>query len=447
MSELKKWMVTGNPQARSTSMLSSNVQKYTLYPVKVCKEADNAFNILSLSEDSKIEGYEIMVSEMNLDTGVQFVCIKAQDEINLRYAVSDFNNQYIPFCMDAETHCNGYYYLRRPFLEPLKPWNKTSKPYLKNRGLWTWGHCIYDYRRYIENMVALKLNCLIIWNDYLPVNIKDIIAYAHEWGIRIYLGFAWGWDTHMTDLSKWRDIANSVIGLFREEYRYLDYDGIYFQTFTEHSNNVVDGIIVADAAVQLVNQISEVILKEKPNTAILFGLHATSVMHHIDCLKKLNSNVSIIWEDLGAFPYNYLPERIEGFTKTLALNKKLGNFRSGGFGAVLKGVIALDWNTFEHQAGPFMLGEIPAERLNFPEEKKRIFRYLQARWIVNAHYALEMIRSFKPADFVFCLVEDGYFEKYINLPTALYADMLWNPGKSIENIICDTMLRPDITLL
>lgn len=94
-----------------------------------------------------------------------------------------------------------------------------------------------------------------------------------------------------------------------------------------------------------------------------------------------------------------------------------------------------------------MLGEIPAERLNFPEEKKRIFRYLQARWIVNAHYALEMIRSFKPADFVFCLVEDGYFEKYINLPTALYADMLWNPGKSIENIICDTMLRPDITLL
>lgn len=104
----------------------------------------------------------------------------------------------------------------------------------------------------------------------MPVNIKDIIAYAHEWGIRIYLGFAWGWDTHMTDLSKWRDIANSVIGLFREEYRYLDYDGIYFQTFTEHSNNVVDGIIVADAAVQLVNQISEVILKEKPNTAILF---------------------------------------------------------------------------------------------------------------------------------------------------------------------------------
>lgn len=83
MSELKKWMVTGNPQARSTSMLSSNVQKYTLYPVKVCKEADNAFNILSLSEDSKIEGYEIMVSEMNLDTGVQFVCIKAQDENKL----------------------------------------------------------------------------------------------------------------------------------------------------------------------------------------------------------------------------------------------------------------------------------------------------------------------------------------------------------------------------
>ena len=40
------------------------------------------------------------------------------------------------------------------------------------REMWTWGYVIYDYKGFVDNMVKCKLNTLIVWNDYLPLNIK-----------------------------------------------------------------------------------------------------------------------------------------------------------------------------------------------------------------------------------------------------------------------------------
>ena len=58
------------------------------------------------------------------------------------------------------------------------PYFYSEVPDHKRRSIFTWGHPINDYRNYIENMARLKLNQLIIWNDFVPINAKEIIDYA-----------------------------------------------------------------------------------------------------------------------------------------------------------------------------------------------------------------------------------------------------------------------------
>ncbi len=55
---------------------------------------------------------------------------------------------------------------------PLPDFELNSRPAVKNGGIWTWGHVIYDYRSFIDNMVMLKLNTVTIWNDFLPKNAR-----------------------------------------------------------------------------------------------------------------------------------------------------------------------------------------------------------------------------------------------------------------------------------
>ena len=112
--------------------------------------------------------------------------------------------------------------------KPVEEYELVEKPKIKQRGLWTWGYVIYDYKKYIDNMVTLKFNTLIIWNDYLPVNIRDVISYAHENGVKIYLGFSWGWDTSCGErdaILHTDEISQNVVNTFEKEYLNLDCDG------------------------------------------------------------------------------------------------------------------------------------------------------------------------------------------------------------------------------
>ena len=59
---------------------------------------------------------------------------------------------------------------------------------------------------------------------------------------------------------------------------------------------------------------------------------------------------------MGAFPYHYMPHQIDGFEKIKEHTRKIRDMREGGFGVVLKGVICLDWSTFQHQKGAFSMG-------------------------------------------------------------------------------------------
>ena len=93
------------------------------------------------------------------------------------------------------------------FNEPLPECSYTETTDNKTRSIFTWGHSTNDYRSYIDNMARLKFNEIVFWNDYIPLNIDEIIDYAHSYGIKIILGYSWGW----------REIGNSTGSISSED--------------------------------------------------------------------------------------------------------------------------------------------------------------------------------------------------------------------------------------
>ena len=79
-------------------------------------------------------------------------------------------------------------HLREAF-DALPEFSRTEAPVIENRGVWTWGYVIYDYRRFFDNMARLKMNRLAVWNDVPPINCRQFIPYAHSRGIKVILGF------------------------------------------------------------------------------------------------------------------------------------------------------------------------------------------------------------------------------------------------------------------
>ena len=61
------------------------------------------------------------------------------------------------------------------------------------RSLFTWGYMMDDYRMFFREMARARLNRIIIWNKYPPINSDAIVKEAHDWGVKVYWGFAWGW--------------------------------------------------------------------------------------------------------------------------------------------------------------------------------------------------------------------------------------------------------------
>ena len=444
---MKNWMIAHHNNFKALEKVISAVSKYLPY-VPVCNEEKlEDYNAIELIVDKSIKGVEITVTKADGDS--QSVVIKGEDNANLLYAVSDFKNLYLPYARNAETHGAEIYYLNELFSKPLKPYNYKATPSVKDRGLWLWGYTIYDYRRFIDNMVELKFNTLIIWNDYLPVNLKEVVDYARENYIKIYLGFAWGWDTVVPskiDDAYIQGVYESVLKTYETNYANLDCDGIYFQSFTEHSSEFIGGVPVAEAVTNLVNTVGNKLLQKYSNLKILFGLHYGSVKNRLDAIKKVDDRISIIWEDVGAFPYHYVATKTEGFTKTVEDTLKIRDLReNGGFGVVLKGVICLDWKTFTHYKGNYVLGKAGKNFIKEKAEKQReILRIVQAGWLKNGKYALELIKNFNYDTMVTCLVEDGVFEEIVNLPTALYSAMLWNYNSDFETILFETAMREDV---
>ena len=81
-------------------------------------------------------------------------------------------------------------------------------------------------------------------------------------------------------------------------------------------------------------------------------------------------------------------------------------------------------------------------------EKKRIWRYVQSHWLVNAGACREVIAEYAKAtngQAALCgLVEDSLFEMKIWFPVALFAEMMWNCEKPVSELVTETAQRAGV---
>lgn len=398
------------------------------------------------------EGYSIAVMDSPWNPNMRLLVVAGSDARGTLYGVQE---------MVARVFCGGGLLdgaktRERPLhLESITPFSICEKPAIPRRGLWTWGYVINSYKRYFDNMVRLKMNTITIWNDSAPLNIEEIIDYAHSRGIRVILGFHWGWGYKGSiSIANEEDrikIRNNVLETYRTQYANLKHDGIYFQTLTEHTDLEINGRSTAAWACDLVNDISGKLFELYPDLEIHFGLHATSIGERYKDLLNLNPKVIIDWEDCcGQIPYSYYPAQntivTADFETMLEYSRNLATFRKDTeFALVPKGWPCIRWgNDFENH-GAFILGEKSAlygkERLLMRQnEWDRINCHWHEHFGKAALFYREML-AVNPNITATGLVEDGMFEEHIQSSVALFAETLWNPYLS-DNEIMRRALRP-----
>ena len=429
-----------------------------------CEVSKNAFFIGLWNESPFIQsclssdeipqnGFMVKVIPNPQDPDGRFVILTAHTQLELFYAVVSFLDDYIPSHAPFGG-CNPMPDLI--FDSPLQECTYTEIPENTRRSIFTWGHSINDYRAYIDNMARLKLNELIIWNDHVPLNITDVIDYAHSYGIQILLGYSWGWIpgcSKVSDISAARltQLKESILQQYEDHYASTGCDGIYFQSFTERSDSTIGGRLIAEAVTTLVNNTADELLARHPHLRLQFGLHAVSVKDRLDEIAKVDPRVEILWEDCGQFPYSYFSyvETEEKFQETLAFTKKLLNLRGGvGVGLVFKGVMMLDWSKFEHQRGPYILGEnAPELRLHDKAVRANAWRKYSADWMQSGAHALRMmqfIQENKISDVNLCLA--GTFDGGTYLPMALLAQMVRTSGGIYTDMLKQVAARSSITV-
>jgi len=392
------------------------------------------------------EGYTIACLKSPWHPDTRVVVVAGADSLGVLYGAEEFNKRFATMSSQDRN--------LRQTLESLPEFSLTEAPVIEKRGLWTWGYVLYDYRGYIDNMARLKMNRLIVWNDVPPLNCRQFIAYAHSRGIKVILGFQWGWglsNPDPTDPEHLRLVKTDVLSEYDEKYRDLGMDGIYFQTFTEQSSTRIDGRTIASLACDWVNDIAGALLNKYPTLDIEWGLHATSILENYVELKRLDPRVRIVWEDAGTLPYTYDPRvalppdkaplGLNTLDTTINYSQKLATFRPGSeFAMCAKGWTTLSWETeFEHH-GPFILGERAHEFIRDRlKARQPRWDYVNTRWVQDYPAALRFLREIRASTSapvtVVGLIDDGLFEEEIQLSAALLGEMLWNARRDEKDIL------------
>ncbi|MEG2037642.1 MAG: hypothetical protein RRZ93_06595, partial [Ruthenibacterium sp.] len=186
-------------------------------------------------------GYLVKVMQSPFAQGKQVAVAAGSDSVQALYAASHFVNEYLPLARQRDDHMP---YFKTLFSGAMKEYTAAETPAFTQRGIWTWGHCIYDYRRFAQHMAQLRLNEIILWNDYAPLNLKDAVACFHEYGIKVIFGYSWGWDEGVkigcaTELAHW---CKQAVEVYARDYAQVDGDGIYIQSFTETDAEDIDGV-------------------------------------------------------------------------------------------------------------------------------------------------------------------------------------------------------------
>lgn len=392
---------------------------------------------------TKEEEYAICVEN---DT----VIIEGYDDAGTLYGCVDFYGRYVvPYSRSFSAGPYVINIFEKPFVDAFVQ----SAPAAKNRGLWTWGHVIYDFRGYLDNMLKLKMNVITIWNDFPPANAEEMVTYAHNCGIKVLWGFPWLWGTDCTqiDFDRLDEASDEIVAYYETNYAHLSGDGIYFQSFTELQTETIGKVLIADAVSKFVNDTAGKIFEKHPELELQFGLHSESVRNRLDFIGRVDPRIRIVWENCGCFPFSYIPEDSDNFEETKDFVDRISLLRGEGekFGVVLKGLTKLNWATFVHQTGPFMLGCATKEfRENRIDRKKKIWHYVQAGWLIHSDNVLElvriMIRNTKGDMYLTALVEDSMFEGKFYYPVALLGEMMWDGESDLKAITHRVALRGDV---
>lgn len=406
-----------------------------------CQLTKNAFFIGLYDESETIRkfispdelpegGFAVKVVRNPDDAEGSFVFLTARDERELFYAAVSFLDDYI----NKYAPPGGANVMPDLIFDyPLPEAFYTEVPDHKVRSIFTWGHSINSYRDYIDNMARVKLNEVIIWNDYVPINIDEIIEYAHSYGISVVLGYSWGWReignkvTEITDETI-NNLKELIIRTYREEYAPVKCDGIYFQSFTERNEESVGGKLISEMVTEMVNDVASELWKITPDLRLIFGLHASSVRNRLSEIAKVDPRIEILWEDCGSFPFNYssLAPSEEAFEETKNFVKEIMNLRGGrGVGFAFKSIMMLDWTKVVRQNGPYVMGENSPEVADHDRRvRAKSWRRYAANWMTNGHYTHKMISFITEnqlTDTTMCIA--GTFDGGIYLPFALYAQL------------------------
>ena len=425
---------------------------YVLYVLPTECEADspkipdNAFVVGLYNESELIRGfisedemgdnsyfYKVVRNPENEEGAIAL--ITAREEKHIYNAVSAFLDDF-PYATTPMT--GGVPLYNELYDRKLKEYSGKGKELFATRSIFTWGHVLGNYRKYLDEMARMKLNEIILWNDFVPVNAREVVEYAHSLGIKVLFGYAWGWragrydDIVTLDDEFLNKLSDECVAEYKRDYASLGADGIYFQSFTEKRVDTLHGRLIADVVTDFVNKTAGRLLDEFPTLRIQFGLHATSVKDHLDSIARVDKRIEIVWEDCGEFPYGYVP-RVEdeaAYEKTLEFTKKIINLRGkdAPTGLVIKGFMILYWEKFEKQRGKFILGENSTEAFEHDKRLRRdMWRGITADWLQYGEYVqrfLKLVSEVGGEKTNICLA--GSFDGGIYYPEALCTEMMWD---------------------
>jgi hypothetical protein len=402
------------------------------------------------------QGYTIACLKSPWQARARLIVVAGTDPSGVLYGVEEFNKK-LAALFTRDLQPGGE--LRAHF-DALPEFSLTEAPVIENRGVWTWGYVIYDYRRFLDNMARLKMNRLTVWNDVPPVNCRQVIEYAHARGIKVILGYSWGYALSKLDPTNpehRRLVKDDVLKNYEDRYKTLGMDGIYFQNFTEQDNTMIGGKSIAGLACEWVNDMARALLEKQPALRLEYGVSGTSIRENYGDLKSLDPRVAIVWEDAGGMPYSYDPEAPASAVKAvqdatvpnaeIEYSKKLAALRSGGeFAMCAKGWIQLRWPTESEPHGSFLLGERTHEFIvDRLRQRQPRWDYVNAKWMANYPVAMRFYREVRETTSapmtVVGLIEDGLFEEQIQPSVSLLGEMLWNPNRS-EKEVLDAAFSP-----
>jgi hypothetical protein len=400
-----------------------------------------------LQAQAQPQGYSTICIRSPRNPERRLVAIAGTDANGVLYGVIEFNKRLAAVAPDDPA-------LMRQALDTIADFSAQDYPLIQNRGIWSWGYVIYDYRDFIDNMARLKMNRLNFWNDVPPVNCREVIDYAHSRGIQVVLGFSWGYDLSTLDPTSSADrdvMKEDVLCQIAQYYQHLGMDALYFQNFTETKNQAIGGRPIAELACDWVNDIAGTILGRYPGLKLEWGLHASSILDHYKYLQNLDPRVVIVWEDAGVIPYSYdpqttdstgdIPAMLNSPAETTAYSRKLATFRDRSeFSMVAKGWIQMRWRTESEHHGPFIMGERAQSFIqNRCRERQPRWDFVNSLWLQNypeaQRFFAEIRDSTATTMSVLGLVEDGLFEEKIQPSIALFAEMIWNPHRDLKDTL------------